>query len=209
MHWMRPLPWLTLLVVATAGAAPAEPTSSRLYCCTDASGRRICGDLLPQGCYERAYKELSGGGRVVREVEAPLTPEQRAKKDAELRAQRDRIAKEAEARRRDQVLLESYSSVGELDRRRDRDLANVEGEIRSARAREADLVAQSAKLEKQKPAKGPLPKLLADNLAVNASELQAVRSIIAVKQREIGQLRLKFEADRQRYLELTGGAPAP
>ncbi|MBS1207777.1 MAG: hypothetical protein H6R19_175 [Proteobacteria bacterium] len=200
MNLMR-APWLLgFLLLLTTSAAHAQ---TRSFCCTDTNGRRSCGDSLPQVCYDRAYSEITGG-RVVREVEAPLTPEQRARKDAELRAQRERLAKEAEARRRDQVLLESYSSVGELDRRRDRDIGNLEGELRAARAREADLLVQQAKLEKSKPAKGSFPKMLADNIAVNTSELEAIRTVISSKQRDIEQLRVRFDADRERYIQLTG-----
>lgn len=193
---------LPLLMLALPAPAQAQ---TRTYCCNDAGGRRTCGDTLPQICYDRAYVELLGG-RVVRSVEAPLTPEQRVRRDAELRASRDRLAREAEARRRDQVLLDSYASVSELDRRRDRELGNLEGEIRASRARESDLVTLNARLEKQKPASGTVPRTLSENLSINASELEAIRQVIASKQREAEQIRARFDADRKRYLELTGDA---
>lgn len=201
-----PLRVLFLMSMLSVLALPVQ-AQTRTYCCNDSSGRRTCSDSLPQVCFDRAYVELVGG-RVVREVEAPLTPEQRVKRDLELRAKREKLAKEAEARRRDQVLLDSYATVGELDRRRDRDIGNLEGEIRAARAREADLLAQGAKLEKQVPAKGAIPRLLSENLAVNASELAAIRQVISSKLREVEQLKTLFEADRKRYLELNDPTPA-
>jgi hypothetical protein len=195
--------WLALgLSLACASAAHAQ---TKAFCCMDAKGSRTCGDILPSTCYDRAYVEIHGG-RVVREVEAPLTPEQKLRKDAELRAQRDRQAKETEARRRDQVLLESYSTIGELDRRRDRDLGNIDGELSAARAREASLIAQLAELGKRKPPSGRYPKQLADAIAADTSELEAVRSVIASKQREIEQMRDRFDADHARYLQLTDQA---
>lgn len=199
MKLLRLLLPLTLLLASTAQA------QTRSFCCNDVNGRRSCGDSLPQVCFDRAYVEIVGG-RTVREVEAPMTPEQRAKKNLELRAQRDRLAKEAEDRRRDQVLLDSYASVSELDRRRDRDVGNVEGELKAARAREADLQVQLAKLDKSRPSKGSFPKTLADNIAVNTSELEAIRTVINAKQHEIDQLRMRFDTDRKRYLELTGAS---
>lgn len=207
---MIPFVRIALLLFAACFCLPAVAQTQgavqvRSFCCNDAQGRRTCSDSLPHICFDRAYVEILGG-RVVREVDAPLTPEQRARKDAELRAQRDRLAKEAEARRRDQVLLDSYASVSELDRRRDRDVGNVEGELKAARAREADLMVQQVKLEKSKPAKGSVPKAITENLIVNASELEAIRSVITAKQREIDQLRERFETDRNRYLQLTGAA---
>lgn len=205
MKLLRPLLPLFLLLASTTEAQAQVQAQTRTFCCNDASGRRSCGDSLPPVCYDRAYAEILGG-RTVREVDAPMTAEQRAKKDLELRAQRDRLAKEAEARRRDQVLLDSYSSVSELDRRRDRDVGNVEGELKAARARESDLQVQQAKLDKSRPSKGSFPKTLADNIAVNTSELEAIRTVINAKQHEIDQLRLRFDTDRKRYLELTGAS---
>lgn len=196
---------LPLLLLAVNASAQAQV---RTLCCNDASGRRTCGDTLPPVCYDRAYSEIIGG-RVVRTVEAPMTPEQRTKKDAELRVQREKLAREVTERRRDQVLLDSYASVSELDRRRDRDIGNLESEIRASRAREADLMALNAKLEKQIPAKGNIPRTLADNIATNKGELEAIRLVMASKQREMEQMRARFDADRQRYIELNGGTGTP
>ncbi len=196
------LPRLILPLLLLPLALPAQ-AQSRSLCCNDAAGHRACGDTLPQVCYDKTYFEIVGG-RIVRTVDAPMTPEQRAKKDAELRAQRDKLAREAESRRRDQVLLESYATVSELDRRRDRDLGNLEGEIRASRAREADLMAQSLKLEKQIPDKGKIPKTLAENISTNQAELESVRTIISAKQREMDQMRNRFDMDRKRYIELSG-----
>lgn len=191
---------LPLLLILCQGAQ----AQTRSLCCNEASGRRTCGDTLPVACYDRAYVEILGG-RIVREVEAPLTPEQRNRRNAELRAQREKLAQEAESRRRDQVLLDSYSSVSDLERRRDREIANLDGEIRASRARESDLMTQNAQLEKQRNAKGALPPAARDNIAATLGELEAIRLVIAAKQRELDQTRTRFDADRKRYLELTGG----
>lgn len=201
---------LCAVAMGCGGALPAHAATTS-YCCSDASGRRTCGDILPAVCYDRAYTVMSGG-RVVREVDAPLTAEQKARKDADLRAQRDRVAKEAEARRRDQVLLESYASIADLERRRDRDVGNIEGELRGARARESDLLTQQASLLKRKPSSGKVPRDVADGLAAAESELEAVRSVIASKQKDLEQLRARFDADHARYLQLSsqgGAAPLP
>lgn len=185
--------------------AVAVQAQSRLYCCTDATGRRVCGDILPQACYDRTYQELTPGGRLLREVEL-LTPAQRAQREATVKAQQERATREAEARRRDQVLLDTYANVSEIDRRRDRELGDMEAELQRARAREADLQRQHAKLDKLKPASGVIPKGLADNLATVAGEIEAIRSVIESKQRDIDVIRGRFDADRKRFLELTRAA---
>lgn len=175
-----------------------------VYCCTDASGHRVCGDPLPQACFNRGYQELKRSGRI-KEVEAPLTPEQRVKREAELKAQRDKAAAEATARRRDQVLIESYATISDLEKRRDRELSIVESELKIARSRETLLLAQQTKLEKQKASTGKnTPVKLLNELETNASELNNIRLIISSKQKEFDAQKVRFENDIKRYLELTG-----
>ncbi|MGC3962261.1 MAG: hypothetical protein QM803_02765 [Rhodocyclaceae bacterium] len=203
MSIARALPVLALLLASPVASAQANKPQGSVYCCNDASGRRICGDTLPMICYDRAYREVSPGGRVLRDVEAPLTPEQRAKRELEIRAQRDRVAREAEARRRDQVLLDSYASVGELDTRRDRELANIESDMQRSRSRETELLTQRQRLEKLVPVKGAVPRDVSEDLGTNAAELAATRSVIESKQREMDLTRARFSADRKRFLELT------
>lgn len=198
---MKALRLLPLLMVFAAPLASAQAT--RVYCCADSNGQRICGDTLPQACYARAYREVAPSGRVVKEVEAPLTPEQRAQREAEIRAQKERAAREAEAKRRDRVLVDSYASVEEIDARRDKEVANIQGDLTRSRSREAELIKERAKLDKLKPASGPIPRDLVDDLESNAGELAAIRSVIDSKQRDIDATKSRFEADRRRYLELT------
>ena len=146
---------------------------------------------------------MSPGGRIVREIEAPLTAEQRSKRDADLKAQRDKAIKEAEAKRRDRVLVDSYASVEEIDARGEREIAQITVDLKRAKAQEADLLVARAKLEKFKPASGPVPRDVSDDLMTNASELAAARSIIDSKQRDIDATRARFDADRTRFIELT------
>lgn len=189
-------------------ALPASAGAQTTYCCVDGSGSRICGDTLPQACFNRGYRIVAPSGRTLREVEPPLTPEQRMRREAELRAQREQAAREAEGRRRDQVLLDSYSSLEEIDARRDREVVVIEAELKHAREREADLLATRAKLEKLRPASGPVNRDLAADLDTVAGELRAVRSIMTSKQRDIDNIRNRFAQDRKRYVELNQKIPS-
>ncbi|MFT3735094.1 MAG: hypothetical protein QM776_08725 [Rhodocyclaceae bacterium] len=200
-----PKHWWSLAVLAFfAGGAYAQGSApARTYCCADNNGRKICGDTLPQVCYDRAYTELSGSGRAVREIAAPMTAEQRAKYDAELKAARERAIREAEAKRRDRVLLDSYARVEEIDARRDREIASVEADLKRARALETDLMTKRTALEKLKPATGQIPRDVAEDLVTNTGELAATRSVIDSKQRDIEAIRNRFEMDRTRFIELS------
>jgi hypothetical protein len=70
------------------GLGLAIPLAARTVCC-DVDGKRVCGDPPPPVCDNRAKIIYSQGG-VAKEVEAPLTPEQRAAREAEESAQEGR-----------------------------------------------------------------------------------------------------------------------
>ncbi|WP_341676598.1 hypothetical protein [Niveibacterium sp. SC-1] len=184
-------------------------TTGKSYCCTDASGLRICGDPLPAQCYNRAYREISKSGRTTNEVEAPLTPEERIKREQAAKLQREAEARMAERRRRDKVLVESYASVKDIDERRDTALGAAQKEIENLRRRERELLKEREDLDGKVAAlKGrTAPKQLQEDMAANASELDALRAVIAQKQREADSIRGRFEEDRNRYIELTKDQP--
>lgn len=191
----------TLLV---AGAVHAAGEHS--FCCEDASGQRICGDPLPPQCYNRAYKEINKTGRTTQQVEAPLTPEERTRREQAAKLQRDAEARVAERRRRDKVLIESYASVADLDARRDIILVGAQKEIEGLRRRERELLTERSDLDGRiAKLKGKTaPRQLQEDLAANNSELEALRSVITQKEREADTIRLRFDEDRQRYIDLSG-----
>jgi hypothetical protein len=78
---MRLIP--VLLFASSALLAQGVAAQARIFCCTDDKGTRVCGDFLPPACQGRAYEERDGKGFIAKQVEAPLTPEQQAKREAE------------------------------------------------------------------------------------------------------------------------------
>lgn len=199
--------WGIFCIWPAAAAFHASANSSdNLYCCNDANGHHICGNPLPAACYSRAYKELSRGGRTTREVAAPLSAEERQRKEAADKAQKEADARIAERRRRDKALLDSYSSVSVIDARRNASLSAAAKEIDVFRRQEALLVSerkqQDAKLAALK-SKTP-PRALQEDIASTTAELSTLRSVIAQKQRDYDAQRARFDEDRSRYIELTG-----
>lgn len=172
------------------------------FCCSDAAGRRVCGDPLPTLCYDRAYREVSKSGRTIRQIDAPLTPQQRAARELQDREREALEARQAETRRRDAVLLETYPTVNDIDKRMQREIASIQSDIQQAEERQAEIISERSTLEKKKPAKGAPSRELADELVENTAELKSIRSVIESKKRDIEAVRVRFEADRKRYMEL-------
>jgi hypothetical protein len=202
------LAWAPAVLAALIAALPLAAGAERVtFCCTDEAGRRVCGDILPQACYGRAYREINALGSTVRQVEAPMTQEQRAQREAEARRKREMERAAAEERRRNQGLLDAYSSEQDIDYVRDRALADIEAGLRQAQERHASAAKRQKDLAEEMEfyrKKSP-PKELADAVRENEGELRAHRSVIEAKEKDMEATRAKYEDEKRRYIELTRG----
>lgn len=199
-----------LLFVSSALISLGASAQTRIYCCDAADGRKVCGDFLPVACQGRAYEERDNRGFVSKTVEAPLTPEQQARRDAELAKKEADAKKAAEERRRTLALLSTYSSAKNIDAVRDRNLAEIDKAIGEAEKRLEEARKKKKKTEGDKEFyKGkPLPDSIKSQLLENEKEIAAHQKMIADKTKEKEEVRIRFAEEKKHYLELTGKAPA-
>ena len=208
-----------LLFVSSAVLALGATAQIRIYCCDDAKGRKVCGDFLPPECQGRAYEERDNKGFVSRKVEAPLSAEQQARRDAEIAKKEEEKKKAAEERRRTLALLSTYSSEKDINSARDRALAEVDKNMKQAQLRLEEANKKKLKLAGDKEFyKGkPLPEQVKAEIRDNEKEINAQQAAVAAKVREMEEVRTRFTEEKKRYLELTGkksadaasAAPAP
>lgn len=204
---MVPLAW-SLPAAAQAGA-------KSIFCC-EVAGQTMCGDVLPAACYGRGYRELSPQGTVRREVQAPMSAEETARREEELRRRRLIELESLKQQRVDRALLETYRSLEDLDTRRDRALADLDRSIEILRQREADLTQRQRELihEAAMSDARNVRQDITEDIRNLDSEIVAQRTVIDVKLREREAVRSRFDEDRRRYVELTQPAqrssyPAP
>ena len=195
----------TLLIAVMLLPFSANAQAGRtIFCCDDAQGRQVCGDVLPSVCFGRAYREISPSGTVRRHVAAPLTPEEIAKRDAEERHRKAEEARLLVQRRLDDALLETYTGLEDIDAREERALADVERSVADIRARQEELAAQRARLVKEMEfyEGRELPREISTGLRLIDSEAAAYRSVMMAKEAEKDAIRARYAADRRRYAEL-------
>ncbi|MGE5467872.1 MAG: hypothetical protein ACM3Y9_10655 [Ignavibacteria bacterium] len=194
---------LRLCAALALGVGLALPAAARTICCTDKTGHRVCGDTLPMECEDRAYKEF--GAKGVRSVEAPLTAEQKAEREAEAarKKEQDRIA--AEQRRKDRALLNTYGSEKDIDLLRDRAVADLEASGKQTQDKYNAAMKRKAQLEKELEfyVKKPVPPDLKAQIKDNETEIEAQKKSIEERKKDIEATRARFEEDRRRYRELT------
>ncbi|HRE15955.1 MAG TPA: hypothetical protein PLW86_02665 [Rhodocyclaceae bacterium] len=200
--------WPKLASTLIVGAlASTNASANNMYCCQDpASNRRVCADVVPEQCKGRGYKVINRQGTVIQEVGPPLTAEQKAERDAEAKRKQELEAEQREQRRRDAALLDTYSSVEDIDRLQ----ARTEEEIKKGMALAEERIAEAEK-RRQKFAdeaefykKKELPTEVRRGLQAASDEIRAQKNLLASKQQDLDATRAKYTEDRRRYQELTG-----
>lgn len=201
---LKPLVGVIFLLGAVPGHAAAPPsTAGKMYCC---EGGRICGDSLPELCRGRAYRILDGGGNVINEIPAPLTAQQKAEAAAEALRKKELEEHAREQRRKDQALLETYTSLQDIDLAQARAEMAVNTAIKEAEVRIATARKQRKKLEDEAEfyKNKALPPELAKGLRDVDHEIKTQQDLLDVKKGDFASIKAKYDADRKRYGELTG-----
>lgn len=189
-------------------AMPGAPALATMYKWVDENGITHYGDSIPPEYRNRANIELNKRGVILKKNEPALTPEQIKAKEEEL-AKRKR---EKETNRRDAILLGTYSSVEEIDLARDRNLKQMEQVIKDSQRRlksiEDDLDASRKHAAAYTRENKPVPEALQMDIETLEKNKQDLEVAIIQKRADAEELRVRFEEDKKRYIELTESAPA-
>ena len=194
-------PRWTFLLMLPALVLPASATT---FCCVGADGRRICGDVMPAQCLNRAYQEYGSQGTVIKQHEAPLTPEQRVVREAEMARKRAEERRLADEERHDRALLTSYASVKDIELKRDRTIAEAESQLRAVQDRYDRAVARRGELAKETEfyTKKPVPESLKTQIRENEADITGFQSAIESRKKDIVDVAARFDEEQRHYLSL-------
>ena len=189
-----------LAVLALSQGAAAQ---SLLYVCT-VNGHTISSQLLPQECKNVDVRVLNPDGSQNRVIPAPLTPEQRKKKKEEDEQRLNEEEAERKQRSRDKALMETYSSVDEIEGARKRALQGQQTLIDRADARIAQYTRERKHLDDEAEfyEKRAKPRALQDALNTNQTLMDQQEKTKADVLAEIHALQARYEAQIKRYREL-------
>lgn len=136
------------VIGALAGGALAQTqNSSGIYTCIDSKGRRITSDRPIPECLDREQRELGKSGVVRRVVPPSYTAEERARLDAQKKAEEAQQARAAEEKRRDRALLVRYPNQAAHDKERAEALAQIDEVIGAVNKRQQALQAQRKEID--------------------------------------------------------------
>lgn len=197
---------LSLLATTLMMGLLASPAYAQLlYCCHDAKGIKQCSDSLPNQCVGRAYTVRGPGGKMIKEVEAPLTPEQRkAREEMEARKKVEEQSRKEQAMK-DRALLTTYNNEAEIDRARDRAETDIKKSLEDSKKQLAVKEAAKAKLTdknaiKEKMSREQEKRKLGD-LDV---EIKGLQEAVDVKTKELESVQQRFAEEKRRYSEIKG-----
>ncbi len=201
---------LNILVagILLALAAASACAQAHLYKCKDSKGKTYYTQTPPSECLGKEMDELSKQGTVLKKREAALTPEQLAAREAEEKRKKEEELAAKEEKRKNQALLNTYSSEKDIEDGRQRALKQAEQATKDIdkRIAEAQQRAQKLAAEKEFYAKKPMPKKLQDDIKNNEIDLKGQQDALALRKKDLVEINAKYDEDKRRYLELTTGA---
>ena len=197
-------------VALPAWGQPANgaTTTTGIYSCTDAQGRRLTSDRPIPDCGAREQRVLNKDGSVQRLIPPTLTAEERAEREAaERRAELARAA-QADAVRRDRNLVARFPNDTTHRKSREAALDTVRLAIRATELRLKELAAERKPLQDEAEFyKGrPLPGRLRQQLDANDAGVDAQRQSAANQELEKGRINQLYDLELERLRRLWAGA---
>ena len=194
--------WVGVMLVAAAlasGTAHAET-----FKWTDEKGTVHYGERVPPEYVNRSSSVLNKQGVTVRKTDAALTPEQIRSREEQLAKEREAQRLEAEQRRKDLALLNSYASEQEIDVLKGRAIKQIEQSLVSIRAELGELEKRRARLQSDRTGylKSPVPEKLVRDIEFADKEIARQKEAIDERNKEIGQIAAKYDSDKMRYREV-------
>jgi hypothetical protein len=188
-----------VLMAACAGTAQAQ-----MYRWVDGNGRVHYSDTLPQTYQKSGAAEMNKQGMVVRRTQSE------AERMAEIARQAEQLKierQQAEQARLDRALMATYTSEAEIDLARDRALEHHKLAIRGAETRakavDANLDELRARISAIEKSGRPVSPDLQSQLAQTRKESLDLKRTILNNEDAMSQVREKYEADKQRFRQLS------
>jgi len=187
------------------------PAFAKLYKWVDENGVTHYGETIPPRYADKDRAELSKSGRIINKQEVPSADEMKASRLAqdEEDAQKRMDEKAAlEKSRHDTMLVNTYTSVAEIELARKRNVQQIDlringinSQIKIVNGNLEDLKSEAEGYQKRKRA---IPASLTEDLRITEERLKKLEKDLEKPLAEQAALNARFDADKARFTELTG-----
>ncbi|RRJ82539.1 hypothetical protein [Aestuariirhabdus litorea] len=197
---------ITLALVHTSQAVMAAEV--RYFRYKNSEGNTVISPAIPAEYAAKGYSIINSKGRVLEEIPPALTEQQLLEKREEEIRKLAAEGQEAQKRSSDAALLKLYSSVADIERARDRALAEIEDRIKITNGNISRLRTQREEKEQlaadRERAGQPVPERVLRDIAGIDEEIEA--QLVEIDRRRQNQLFVaeRFDRDTQRLKRLLG-----
>ncbi len=183
-------------------------SQARIKCWTDKNGNTACGETVPPEYTQKGYKEYNEQGMVVDEKERAKTKEELEEEARQAALKREQERKRKEQERQDSILLDTYSTVEDIELVRDERLAALEANIKVTQKRNEKIRQDLDKrikdaAEAERSGRKPSEALLEDIESLKR-QIRNNEKFIEERRREIDDTREEYAAKIERFKELKG-----
>lgn len=201
---MRSQFWSSIICISIMFVA--APAMAKMYKWTDENGQVHYGDAVPAQYLKKEHKEMNDQGLAVKKVKAAETEEQRAERLQLEAAQHEEKQKLAEQRRRDRVLLDTYTTERDLIAARDARLDAVDSQINLSTSIMDDsrkkLAASQKLVQGLKAQSTPIPKTLEDKINREQRQLETQQEVLQSQLEQRKSVSVQFNGYIERFREL-------
>lgn len=188
-----------LIVIASLLALLGTSAEAKLYKWVDDQGVTHYGEVIPPQYADKERVQINKG----LEVKEPDKPKAGPAKDV----------KEDEAtierKRRDQALLGTFSSESEIDLALQRNLqplnARTDGIQLSINTAQDDLAGYQKEKAAMEQSGKPVNKVLQQQIDQTTARIAKLQDELVESKKDVAAMKARYNADKQRYHELTAG----
>jgi Domain of unknown function (DUF4124) len=196
-----------LAALITTGALAGDK-SQTLYKWVDKNGVVHYGNTVPPEYADQQMQLLNSEGVTVQTIAAPKTPEEIAK-DKQAKAEAAAKAKqEQEQHDNDQMLLDTYTSVADIERDRNSRVTAIDSQIKVINNSISDLQktlsGYQQQADKVTKTHKPIPASLQKNLHDTQAQLDSNQKLLLKQQQDKQAMQDRYAAYIKRYQQLTG-----
>lgn len=201
---------ILLAALPLAATAQKSPAAERKLYCWEEKGVQVCGDTVPADAVDLARTEISAArGTRTREVGRALTDEERAAAALAERAAAEAELAEAERKRRDLAMVESYATEDDLRRAYGERITLVEESLKTSGLGIANLRQSLLTLLRQAAEREllgqPVGKALAEGIQSQHGDLLRQQAIMERQLADRASLGSDLDAALERYRAMKGG----
>jgi hypothetical protein len=176
--------------------AQGKPPTMTTFKCKDPKGRTYYSDKYSSDCAQGEVQQLSRHGLKVTKPAARSATPGKPSKPVDL-----------EQQRRDRALLATYGSEAQIDEARERNLALPAQAAKQADAKferaQEELQVLHSRAEKHASLKQQLPHALIEEVREKEAQVTKLGVDAQRKRDNVKQIERRFDADKQRYRELS------